>query len=192
MAGAAVSTLRSSTTVVAWTIRRWLIRLRWPGLLGLALLVFAAGLSVFAVQSTRHRVLMLNQEAAAMTARLGGRGAAAGPPSGRGQLSNFYAFFPLTANLPELLGRVHRSAQQHGLLLEKGEYKLGREPDFRLARYQVTLPVQGDYADVRGFVNDVLEAVPASALDELALKRETIDVPQLEARVRFTLFLATE
>lgn len=186
-----MSALQHSATVAAWSIRRWLIRLRWPGLLGLALLVFAAGLSAFAIQSTRQRVLALNREAAAMTARLGGRGVAA-PPSGRGQLSNFYAFFPLTANLPELLGRVHRSAQQHGLLLEKGEYKLGHEPEFRLARYQVTLPVHGDYADVRGFVNDVLEAVPASALDELTLKRETIDLPQLEARVRFTLFLATE
>jgi len=180
-----------SATHFAWSVRRRLIRLRWPGLAGLALFAFAAGLAAFAVQSTRHRLLALDREAAALTSRLGGRSATA-PSSGRSQLSNFYAFFPLTANLPELLGRVNHAAQQHGLVLEKGDYKLGREADFRLARYQVTLPVQGDYAEVRGFVNDVLEAVPASALDEMTLKRETIDVPQLEARVRFTLFLATE
>ncbi len=75
---------------------------------------------------------------------------------------------------------------QNQLLLEKGEYKLSREADFRLARYQVTLPVSGDYARVRGFVNDVLEAVPSAALDELTLKRESVDQPELEARVRFS------
>jgi Tfp pilus assembly protein PilO len=176
----------------SWTLRRWLIRLRWPGLLGVALLVCAAAVAVFSIQSTRHRLQELNREAAAMASRLGARGTQAAPATGRSQLSNFYAFFPLTANLPELLGRIHRSARQHGLVLEKGEYRLARELDFRLARYQVTLPVRGDYAEVRGFVDDVLEAVPASALDELTMKREGTEQPELEARVRLTLFLATE
>jgi len=181
-----------TASTASWTLRRWLIRLRWPGLAGLVLLVCAAGVAGFSIQSTRHRLHGLSQEAAAMASRLGARGAGGAPTSGRTQLSNFYAFFPLTVNLPELLGRIHRSARQHGLLLEKGEYRLARELDFRLARYQVTLPVRGDYADVRGFVDDVLDAVPASALDELTMKREGVEQPDLEARVRFTLFLATE
>jgi Tfp pilus assembly protein PilO len=94
--------------------------------------------------------------------------------------------------VPELLGRINRAAVQNQLLLEKGEYKLSREADFRLARYEVTLPVSGDYARVRGFVNDVLEAVPSAALDELTLKRASIDSPDLEARVRFSLFLGAQ
>ena len=56
----------------------------------------------------------------------------------------------------------------------------------------MTLPVSGDYTKVRGFVNDVLEAVPSAALDELTLKRESIDMPELESRVRFTLFLGVD
>jgi hypothetical protein len=60
------------------------------------------------------------------------------------------------------------------------------------ARYQVILPVKGDYTNVREFVNDVLGAVPSAALEELALKRESIEVPELESRVRFTLFLTSE
>jgi Tfp pilus assembly protein PilO len=111
--------------------------------------------------------------------------------TGRSQLSNFYAFFPLSENVPELLGRVNQSALQHQLMLEKGEYKLSREAEFGLARYQVTLPVRGQYADVRGFVNDVLEAIPSAAVEELTLKRETIDAPELEARVRFVIFLGS-
>lgn len=176
----------------AWTVKRALVKLRWPGLAGLGLILFTVGVAAVTIQSGRQRLIGLDEEVANLTARLGQRGAANASVSGRGQLSNFYAFFPLTADLPELLGRIHRAATQNQLLLKKGEYKLSRETDFRLARYEVTLPVNGDYARVRSFVNDVLQAVPSAALDELMLKRESVDQPELEARVRFSLFLGAQ
>jgi Tfp pilus assembly protein PilO len=182
----------TAMTYATWTTKRWLINLRVPGWLGLGLLLFTAGLTLVAIQSTQSRLRGLDQEAADLKARLGARGVVAAPVTGRSQLSNFYAFFPQTQNVPELLGRVNHAAIEHGLVLQKGEYKLSREADFHLARYQVTLPVSGDYTKVRGFVNDVLEAVPSAALDELTLKRESIDMPELESRVRFTLFLGTD
>jgi Tfp pilus assembly protein PilO len=77
-------------------------------------------------------------------------------------------------------------------MLEKGEYRLSRESEFRLSRYQMTLPVRGSYTDIRGFVNDVLDAVPAVALEDLTLKREAADDPELEAKVRFLLYLGVE
>ena len=110
-------------------------------------------------------------------------------PTVQGQLSGFYAFFPLTESVPAALGRVHKAARNHRLTLEKGEYKLSREQGFPVQRYQVTLPVVGQYAQVRGFVNSVLDAVPNAAVDELILKRKDIAAGQLEARVRFSLFL---
>jgi len=84
------------------------------------------------------------------------------------------------------------AAQRNGLSLDKGEYRLGQDKEFRLAQYQVTFPVRGTYAQVRGFVNAVLDAVPAAALDEITLKREAIGEQNLEARVRFTLYLGVE
>ncbi len=175
-----------------WTIKRALIRLRWPGLGGLALLLFAAGAAGIVLHSGRQRVQELDAEIASLVSRLGQRGSLNAAPSGRGQLSNFFAFFPLIENVPELLGRIHRAALHNQLLLKKGEYKLSREADFRLARYEITLPVNGDYTSVRSFVNEVLQALPSAALDELALKRESADQPELEARVRFSLFLGEE
>lgn len=177
---------------LAWTAKRFLINLRWPGLAGIALLLFAAGFVFIGTQSARRQVVALDEEAASLAKRLGKRGSAAVPTTGRGQVANFYAFFPLTSNVPELLGRINRAANEHQLTLQKGEYKLSREPDFRLARYQVTLPVRGGYTTVRSFVNDVLETVPYAALEELTLKRESIEQPELESRVRFTLFLAND
>src|SRR5262245_36713096 len=183
---------RGFTQRAQWSVKRALTRLRWPGIGGLALLLFAAGVAGLGVQSGRQRLNALDDEVARLTSRLGQRGAASAAPGSRGQLSNFYAFFPLAENVPELLGRIHRAATHNQLLLKKGEYKLDHEADFRLARYEVTLPVSGDYAKVRGFVNDVLQAVPSAALAELALKRESAEQPELEARVRFSLFLGEE
>ena len=172
-----------------WSLKRALVRLRWPGVAGLALIAFTVGLTLFGVQASRQKLLSLDREAAALKMQLGKRSAAPAFATNRSQLSNFYAFFPLTENVPELLARINRSANQRQLVLEKGEYKLARESDFQLARYQVTLPIHGEYGELRSFVNDVLEAVPSAALEELTLKRESADLPQLEGRVRFVLFL---
>lgn len=182
----------SVTSRTAWTVKRALTRLRWPGLVGVGLIVFTAGLTAVTIRSGQERLRALNEEVATLSSRLGQRGTTNASTSGRSQLSNFYAFFPLTESVPELLGRIHRAAMQNQLLLRKGEYKFSREADFGLGRYEVTLPVSGDYARVRGFVNDVLQAVPSAALDELTLKRESVDQPELEARVRFSLFLGAQ
>jgi Tfp pilus assembly protein PilO len=180
------------TKRLAWSLKRGLIRLRWPGLLGAALLAVAAGFALFAVQPAREHLRVLEAQRADLSARDKGAQQSAEPPTQRGQLANFYAFFPLTEAVPEMLGKMQRAAQRNDLTLAKGEYKLSQERDFHLASYQITLPVSGGYAQVRGFVNDVLDAVPAAALDELTLKREAINDDALEARVRFTLFLGRE
>jgi hypothetical protein len=177
---------------MAWTVKRALIRLRWPGLIGLVLIVFALAFYVLGSAPMRARIAALEAQRADLAARVGARGPGAQPVTERGQLANFYAFFPLMPAVPDLLGAIEHAAKSNGLRLEKGEYRLSQERGFPLARYQVTLPLQGSYGEVRGFVNAVLDAVPAAALEELALKREEIGEPLVEARVRFVLFLGGE
>jgi Tfp pilus assembly protein PilO len=174
-----------------WIVKRWLLNLRWPGWAGLALAAFALAFYGAAVHPGKARLRNLDDEAAQLARQTGGRMAAA-PVTSRSQLSNFYAFFPLTEEVPGLLSQLQDAATAHDLLLEKGEYRLIREKGFRVARYQATLPVRGSYRDVRGFVNDVLDSVPSVALEELTLKRESVDERELEAKVRFTLFLGVE
>jgi Tfp pilus assembly protein PilO len=187
-----VKLLRGGIAGLAWTGKRGLIKLRWPGLLGLALLVFALAFYAFGTAPMRARLAALEAQRADLAARIGARGPSTQPTTQRSQLSNFYAFFPLTRALPDLLGAIEGAANSNGLRLEKGEYRLSQERGFPLARYQVTLPLQGSYGEVRGFVNAVLDSVPAAALEDLALKREEIGEPLVEARVRFVLFLGAE
>jgi Tfp pilus assembly protein PilO len=175
-----------------WAVKRWLLGLRWPGWAGLGLLVFAAALYGGTVQPAKQRLRALDQEVAELARKTGGRAAAVEPVTSRSQLSNFYAFFPLTRSIPDVMAQIEHNAHAHELTLEKGEYRLSRESEFRLSHYQITLPVRGSYTDIRGFVNDVLDAVPAVALDDLTLKREAADDPDLEAKIRFLLYLGTE
>jgi hypothetical protein len=177
---------------MTWTLKRALIKLRWPGLVGLALIVFALAFYSLGSAPMRARLDALEKQRADLAARAGGRGPSAQPTTQRSQLANFYAFFPLTRAVPDLLAAVERAAKGNGLSLDRGEYRLSQERGFPLARYQVTLPVQGTYGEVRGFVNAVLDSVPAAALEELALKREEVGLPLVEARVRFVLFVGVE
>jgi hypothetical protein len=180
----------ASTGRLAWTFKRALLSLRWPGLLGIALLIAATLLALGVSRPMLTRLQGLEDEARVLSARSGG--VATRPPTQRSQLANFYAFFPPTAGLPDMLARMQRAARDNGLTLEKGEYRLVRDTNFPLSRYQVTFPLRGNYAQVRGFVNDVLDTVPAAALEEMSLKRQNVADPVLEARVRFSLFLGTQ
>jgi hypothetical protein len=42
---------------------------------------------------------------------------------------------------------------------------------------------------IRNFIADVLERIPAVALDEIILKRDAIGDARIDASIRFTLFL---
>jgi hypothetical protein len=169
-------------------LREELERLGWPGVAGLGLLAFVAMIAVSALVPLRAEVERLRDEADALQRRVGG-GERAGRPAAQDQLATFYAFFPPPASSPDWLGKIHAIAQAKGVQLASGEYRLERAASPRLRRYQMTLPVQGTYAQIRGFVGDVLEQVPAAVLEEVSLKRESVETPRVEARVRLTIYM---
>lgn len=186
MDAAALSSLR-------WLARREASRLQSRGIVGVALIVVAAGFALSTLLPTRHRVETLRAEVAELRTRLKSSGENPNvPPPRTTQLENYYAFFPAVESLPDWVGRVHTAAARNGLALESGDYLLERRKGVRLAQYQITLPVRGSYAQIRGFVAEVLEKVPAAALEDVVVKRENIGVPSLEARIRFVLYLNGE
>ncbi|MCC7549127.1 MAG: hypothetical protein IT532_15305 [Burkholderiales bacterium] len=177
---------------LGWIARRALLGLRWPGMAGVVMAAAALVIALGAGRPMLERLQSLEREARTLGARSASTGAEASPRTPHGQLSNFYAFFPPPSALPDLLSRMQRAARDNGLTLPRGEYRLVRDPAFALARYQITYPVQGAYAQVRGFVNDVLDGVPAAALEEMTLERDDVSQGVLEARVRFSLYLGTQ
>jgi hypothetical protein len=159
------------------------------GVVGIALLGFTVAFYFSAVAPLATELASLGAEADDLDRRLqmGGASASKGTPAE--QLATFYAFFPSPQSSPDWLGKINAAARAKGLVLRSGEYKLERSADQRLARYQITLPVAGSYAQIRGFVGQVLADVPAVALEEITLRRESVSSPTLEARIRLTLYL---
>jgi hypothetical protein len=87
------------------------------------------------------------------------------------------------------LRRLFDAADQVGLDLDRGEYRLTEVKDAHLRRYQLSLPVYGGYPEIRAFVAQALNADPALALDAIQLRRDRIETPDLEALLNFTLYL---
>jgi hypothetical protein len=137
------------------------------------------------LEQTRAEVAELSLQHREKSA--GGKPVRQGPAE---KLEAFYGFFPRRASLPDLLDQVYSAASRRSVTLAQGEYRLVREPDGRLARYQVTLPLRSSYPQLRGFLEDVLQQVPAAALESVDFKRETVATDTVEAHIKFTLFLA--
>ncbi len=177
---------------LAWIAGRWLARIGWPGTAGLALLAFAAAFCASAVAWRVEERAALAAQAEELRARY--RLAQAHPeamkPGKARQLRTFYEHFPSYASLPDWLARIYAAARTTGLNLDLGEYSMAQERGARLARYQLTLPVKGNYRQIRGFIGEVLREIPASSLDDISFKRDAIGGEALDARIKLTLYFA--
>ncbi len=180
-----------------------LLRIRWqaeqlgmPGKIGLGLFVFSAVFFVAAVlpRQAESNALMLKAEA--MRARLKVEPVAHEAEGARPKmygsqaLKVFYAFFPNADSTPFWIGEVVQAAAKHGVEISGTEYRMDREKEVKLARYEMVLPIRGQYPHVRGFVADALRAVPAMALVDVTIKRESVESELLEANLKFNLYLS--
>lgn len=176
-----------------WRARLVLGPIGWPGAAGLALLVFSAGYAAFTIApAVVHRDALAQDLAQLQDRHRTMRGEPQHALNGEESLQRFYAYFPPLATASDWLERIYEVAEEGGLRLTRGEYRLVDERDAKLAKYQVTLPVHGSYAQVRAFLSRVLESVPAAALEEVAFRRDAIDSQGLDVRVRLTLHLGKQ
>ncbi len=170
-------------------LRREVGRLGGAGVVGIGLIVFAMTFyfSAYRPPASTSRT----ERRSTATAGAAAHGRVAHRPRGRagGAARDLLCVLPNEASTPQWLARIYAAAAAKGLALESGEYKLEHKVGERLARYEILLPVKGSYAQIRGFVAEVLATVPAAVLEEVNLRRESIQSPRLDARVRFALYL---
>lgn len=108
------------------------------------------------------------------------------------EASKFYSMFPSGASLPKWLGLIDETALKQHLILNRGDYKLSQTKQGQLSRYELVLPVAGKYTQIRQFIVEVLQKLPALALSDLQIKRENTLSPTVEARLVFVLFLQSD
>jgi hypothetical protein len=172
---------------------RWLAglavrRLGWQGLTGIGLMVAAC---VF------HAAVTVP-----MDARLAGiRGDMALPhkgpanerrvdtPDPAAELDAFYREFPGEDALTDLLAKLHRIADEHGLALQQADYRAADERGPRLGQYRITVPAVATYPQLKQFLAAVLTGMPNLSLDQLSLQRHAVADARVDAQMQFTLYL---
>lgn len=115
--------------------------------------------------------------------------AAAPPPSANQNLADFYETLGEQRYAEQQVKILFGLAAKAGLTLSQGEYKLAYDKASRVSSYQIILPVKGAYQAIWQFTLQALRSMPFAALDELNFRRDLISDPQVEARVRLTLYL---
>lgn len=170
---------------------RYAIGLDVLSVTGIGLAVFAFALFVSAVVPAQAEIGRLRAQIVRV------RGAATDAPNdsnaaarGMSQLATFTRNFPTLSEAPGWILKMHQIAARNELTLETGEYRLTGAKDGGLARYQITLPLRGDYAQVRTFLEQVLTEIPAAALEEVTIRRDSVGARATETRIKFTLYLA--
>jgi hypothetical protein len=83
-------------------------------------------------------------------------------------------------------------AAKNGLALSQGEYRTAYDRNARLTTYQINLPVKGSYGAIWKFALGALLAIPFASLDDIGFRRDSIGDPNVEARLRLTLYLKDE
>lgn len=107
----------------------------------------------------------------------------------RAALREFYAALPAQAEIPTLVQSLLDGAEQQGLRVARGSYRLEPEPAAALARFRVALPLRGEPARVQRFVLAALQAHTTLALDGLQFKRDLEGIALIEAKVQFVMYL---
>lgn len=153
-----------------------------------------AGLLVLAIAALIHfgRTVPLWGETAALDARLSRLHADAtrvAPRAVSVPASGFTDTLPATTAAATVIGQLEQLARAHNLQLLRGQYTQTPVAGTSLLRWQVSLPIKAEYPNLIAFIADSLQAQPTLALDELKLKRETIETPTLDADLRFNLYL---
>jgi Tfp pilus assembly protein PilO len=96
------------------------------------------------------------------------------------------------------LALIDQAAVKQKLILNRGDYKYSKAKQsqisdgFNLSKYEIVLPVTGQYTQIRQFIAQVLQLQPALALSDFKMTRENSLSPNVEATLVFVLFLQSE
>ncbi|MBL0726171.1 hypothetical protein [Piscinibacter sp. HJYY11] len=174
-----------------WELARAANGLGLPGGAALAMLVGAGAVWLTLVLPARDDTERLQEERARLERRLNGAAGdqAVGTQGVREQLAEFRTRFGDEKSLGGSLGALHAVARKHGLQLDQAEFKLSGDARDPLWRYAIVLPVKTDYRALRRFTQDALRTLPGLALEEVSLRRGDARAAQVEAQLRFVLFL---
>lgn len=173
------------------SIGRRLGRLGLPGVAGIGLWAMAAMLYFSAVLPAQQRLDEVRLDAASLQQRIAraGRLLAAGERPTSEQLAEFYRAFPDERSSPDWIGQIAATARSCGLSIDQGEYRPSRDKVGKLTQIQMTLPLRGEYHQIRQFLARTGAKVPIASLEQVQFERQKVGDSLVDAKIRFVLYL---
>ncbi len=173
-------------------MNRWLLPLEVLVARGHAMRLVAVALCLAALAALLWQASATARTTAELRAELREHHATQGQPRASTNADRGAAFERLLGRGEDLethLGQVFAAAKRHGVGLTVGDYRLATDNAGGFRRYHMVLPVKGSFSAIQAFSQQVLLDLPFAALEEISLKRASIDATQVDAKTRFVLFL---
>lgn len=167
-----------------WELEHALPYLGLPGLLGLALLLGAAVIEWGVRPPLEESRIEAENELSKLSLKPLRASAVAPEADTMDQ-------FRSVAEVPVYLQKIMELAGKNGLTVPRGQYQAQRPEGggLPLIRYSLTLPITGTYPAIRRFGEQVKQTIPGIALTQLSFTRESVQTPNVQANIEFTLWL---
>jgi hypothetical protein len=161
----------------------------WAWAVALVLLAAAGASHWLVLQPLRAALAATQAEIARERSAQGIRRAPVEPSPQARDLAALQALLRASPEPAELVQTMASLAQAEQITWQQGDYQQQPHAATRLVQVQVTQPVRASYPQLRRYVEAVLRAVPNASLDQVTARRENVGQAQLEARLRWTLWL---
>lgn len=112
------------------------------------------------------------------------------PPSpDQERLHALHATLDVPNDAAGLLRTVNSLAEEAQIPLTNGEYQQQRHDSTGVEQVHVTQTVRTSYSQMRRYIETVLRTLPNASLDQIAVRRESVEQSQLEVRLRWSIWI---
>jgi hypothetical protein len=114
------------------------------------------------------------------------------------KLARLYQALGREESATDWLAKLYAISRATGVEMQSAQYRTqGGTPGAGsvsaasgpIERYEIVLPVEGSYAQLRDFLGRALAEIPVLSLDQISLKRERSSEREVHAELRLTLHL---
>lgn len=159
--------------------------------MGVLLILVAIGTSGATGHDRDTRLAALAAERSALLRNGAETRFAGAGPTGEA-LDAFYAGFPAAVDIPAILSEVHARAEDHGVDLERADYRLSDERGTPLRRVGLNLPVRANFRVLYAWLGELSTDMPALGFEAFSLRRSDPRTGFIEGELRMSLFVKAE
>jgi hypothetical protein len=182
--------MNAANRVIAWrvVVQVWLWRHGWAWPAGAVAAALALGVHLALVQPAETALTAVRSDLALASAdreRMSGDGR----HTEQRDVQALQAVLRRSPPADELVRKMATLAQAEQIALVQSDYQQEFHGTTQVTQVRVTQPVRASYPQLRRYVESVLRTIPNASLDQVAARRDTVGQAQLEARLRWSLWI---